>query len=290
MKSYLGWRIDFAAPGGAKSLSAPDSMHWRVYKNPVALAIGGVAAVLMEFAEPRIRSGVWDHSTFAKDPLGRSHRTAMAALIGVYAPEAAARRVIQGVNNMHAKIGGQTPTGEPYRALEPDLLNWVAATASYGFLTAYDVFAAPLSEAERKRFYREAAGVAALYGVTHAPRSDADFSAMLERLAPRFEPHDIVRQFLAIVESGRGAPAPAGRTLARAAVSILPAGVRAVLELGARYDLGRTETHIIKGLAALAERTPIPGSPPVQASRRLGLPANFLFRSAGAQQRALAQI
>lgn len=49
-------------------------------KNPIALAVGGVAAVLLEFADARIRSGVWDHSTYKVDPIGRSKRTGVAAM------------------------------------------------------------------------------------------------------------------------------------------------------------------------------------------------------------------
>jgi uncharacterized protein (DUF2236 family) len=36
-----------------------------VFKNPVTLFIGGVGAVLLELAEPRVRDGVWGHSTSA---------------------------------------------------------------------------------------------------------------------------------------------------------------------------------------------------------------------------------
>ena len=31
--------------------------------------------LLLEFADARIRSGVWDHSTYKADPIGRSRRT-----------------------------------------------------------------------------------------------------------------------------------------------------------------------------------------------------------------------
>lgn len=58
-ENYLGTIIDFSSPVGEAALLAPDSVQWRVYKNPIALGIGGIAAVLLEFAEPRIRSGVW---------------------------------------------------------------------------------------------------------------------------------------------------------------------------------------------------------------------------------------
>ncbi len=291
MDTYLGWKIDFASPAGAPAFTDPGSVHWRVFKNPVALGVGGVAAVLLEFADARIRSGVWDHSTYKADPIGRSKRTAMAAMVGVYGPKEAARRVIQGVTHMHAKVIGDTPGGEAYRAMDPELLDWVAATAAYGFLTAYDRFVAPVRMVDKLRFYAEAAPVARLYGVRHSPTSDADFMAMMEHLAPRFEPHPIVAEFLSIIESGRAAPrAPKAlhRALARASVSILPPLTRAKLRLGPAYDLDPVSKAMVKVAGALAERIPIPDSPPVQACARLGLPKDFLYRSQRAQARILA--
>src|SRR5215813_13735007 len=117
IESYLGWKVDFLNPAGAPAFCGPDSVSWRIFKNPVALGVGGVAAVLLEFADARIRSGVWDHSVYKQDPIGRSRRTGVAAMVGVYGPQSAARRVIQGVNNMHARVAGATPNGEAYRAL-----------------------------------------------------------------------------------------------------------------------------------------------------------------------------
>ncbi|MGQ2931848.1 MAG: oxygenase MpaB family protein, partial [Sphingopyxis sp.] len=66
-----GMAIDFTKPAGEAALLAPDSLQWRIFKNPVAMAVGGVAAVLLEFADARIRSGVWDHSIYKVDPIGR---------------------------------------------------------------------------------------------------------------------------------------------------------------------------------------------------------------------------
>lgn len=288
--SYLGWKIDYAHPRGEPALLDPGSVHWRVYKNPIALAVGGVAAVLLEFAEPRIRSGVWDHSTFKSDPLGRAMRTGTAALIGVYGPASAARRVIQGVNNMHARVSGETPGGEAYRALDPDLLNWVAATAVYGFVTAYDRFVEPLSQAEKSQFYEEAAPVAHLYGATVSPNSEAAFMAMLHALSPRFEPHPIVGAFLEALQSTKIAPAvprALQRTLTRAAVSLLPPVVRERLALGPQHDLSSIETLALRTAGAVAEKVTIRGAPPCQASLRLGLPYDFLYRRPSPRQRVL---
>jgi uncharacterized protein (DUF2236 family) len=267
-------------------------MAWRIYKNPVALGVGGVAAVLLEFADARIRSGVWDHSVYKQDPIGRSRRTGVAAMVGVYGPQSAARRVIQGVNNMHARVAGHTPSGEAYSARDPELLDWVSATAAYGFLTAFNRFVAPLSAADQTRYWREGSGLARLYGVTRAPRSTGDFLAMMEALLPRFEPHPIVEEFLGIIQSGGAAPGVPRylqRALARGAVSILPAPVREKLALGAEYDLSVADRLTLKAMGAVAERIGDPRAPWCAAAVRLGLPRDFVYRSSAAQRRLLAE-
>jgi len=292
MTSYLGWKIDYGQPAGEPALHGPDSVQWRIFKNQVALGIGGVAAVLMEFADARIRSGVWDHSTYKADPIGRSKRTGIAAMVGCYGPESAARRVIQGVSNMHARVNGATPKGEAYRALDTELLDWVAATAAYGFLTAYDRFVAPVSDADKARFYRDGAVVAQLYGTKECPQSNADFMRMMERRADRFEPHPIVEEFLAIIQSGQAAPGTPKflhRALARAAVSILPPLIRRKLALGKTYDLTTVDWLALKAAGTLAEVRLDPRSPACQASVRLGLPKDFLYRGAAGQARLLHQ-
>ncbi len=292
MDTYLGWKIDFLSPPGAPAFTGPDSVSWRVFKNPIALGVGGVAAVLLEFADARIRSGVWDHSAYKADPIGRSQRTGMAAMIGVYGPQAAARRVIQGVVNMHVRVRGRTPADETYSAQDPDLLDWVSATANWGFLNAYNRFVAPLTETEKRRFYAEGEPVARLYGVQAPLTSDAQFAAMLDARLPRFEHHPIVIEFLEIFQSGAGAmglPRSLRRAMARGAVSLLPPPVRERLDLGAAYALSPLSAATLKTVGALAERVPIPSAPPAQACQRLGLPGDFLYRSRRAQARIFAK-
>ena len=290
IKSYLGWKVDYLNPPGEPAFAGPDSVSWQVFKNPVALAIGGVAAVLLEFADARIRSGVWDHSVFKTDPIGRSKRTGVAAMVGVYGPQSAARRVIQGVTNMHARVQGQTPSGESYKALDVDLLDWVSATASFGFLTAYDRFVKPVSDADKKRFFEEGVPVARLYGVQNPIRSLEDFDAMMQHLLPRFEPHPINTEFLDIMCSGRAAPGvPKGlqSALVHAAVSILPPAVRERLELGREYDLHWKGEMTVKLMAKTAESLPDLSSPAAHASERLGLPRSFLWKNDAERARLL---
>jgi uncharacterized protein (DUF2236 family) len=293
MTSYLGWKIEFGQPAGEPAYLHPGSVAWRIHKNPVAMGVGGVAAVLLEFADPRIRSGVWDHSIYKMDPIGRSKRTSVAAMLGVYGPRSAARRVIQGITNMHAQVSGRTPGGEAYRALDPELLAWVGATAAYGFLTAYDRFVAPVSDADKARFYCEGEALIRLYGVQDVPKSSGEFLAMMQSLAHRFEPHPIVEEFLGIIQSGKAAPNVPRflhRALARGAVSILPPVVRQKLALGKAFDITVLDRLALKAAGMLAERKMDPKSAPCQASLRLGLPVDFLYRRPAEQRRLLAQL
>lgn len=278
--SYLGTRIDFTSPPGEPALLPPDSVQWRVYKNQIALGIGGIAAVLLEFAEPRIRSGVWDHSTYKADPIGRSRRTGLVAMLACYGPASKAREVIGMVNRMHGKVVGETPAGEKYRALDPVLLDWVAATASYGFLTAYDRFVSPLSQAEKDRFMRDSEAIGREFGARHTPGSITEFMAMMDDLEPRFEPHPIIIEFLSIIESGRAAPSIPRflhRAVARAAVSLLPDWLQDRLGLREGYRLRTMDRIALRLAGRLAERAIVPSSAPCEASRRLGLPENFLY-------------
>jgi uncharacterized protein (DUF2236 family) len=43
-------RGDFAQPLREEALVSADSVSWRVFKNPIALFIGGTAAVILEVA------------------------------------------------------------------------------------------------------------------------------------------------------------------------------------------------------------------------------------------------
>src|SRR5262245_15409762 len=81
---------DFLQPPHEPALVAADSITWRVFKNPLALFIGGVTAVALELAEPRVCSGVWQNTSFREQPLERLRRTGYAAMMTVYGPRSRA--------------------------------------------------------------------------------------------------------------------------------------------------------------------------------------------------------
>lgn len=273
-------QIDFSKPDGEPALSKPSSISWRVFKNPVTLFIGGVTAVILEFAEPKVRSGVWDHSSFRLDPVKRMKRTGLAAMVTVYGARSVAERMIDGVVRMHDRVAGVTPNGQPYTANDPDLLSWVQATATFGFMESYSAYASKLSDEERDTSYRDSRQSAKLYGAVDAPASLAEQQAFFAEMLYRLEPSPIIFEFLDIMRQAPALPQPAQLAqglLIRAAVELVPADIREITGLDRRYGLRAFEDRIVKRMARRADRLMLRSSPPAQSCIRLGLPPEYLY-------------
>ena len=274
LRPETGQVFDFTQPVGEQALVPPDSVAWRVFKNPVALFVGGVTAVLLELAEPRVRTGVWEHTTFRTDPLTRMERTGMAAMVTVYAARSVAERMIADVVRLHERVRGVTPDGVPYHANDPELLTWVQATASFGFLEAYCRFVRPLDRRSRDQYYAEGREAAKLYGALDAPTSVAELEALFEAMRPKLERSPIVFEFLDILGRTPFFPRPLRglqSLLIRAAVEITPDWAREILGLEASYGLRAGEERRVAALGRLADRVILPSSPPAQACRRVGV-------------------
>lgn len=274
--------MDFSQPTGEQALISHDSLSWRIFRNPVALFIGGVAAVILELAEPKVRTGVWEHSSFRKQPMQRLQRTGLAAMVTVYGTQSVAEKMIAGVVRRHGQVTGLTPAGEPYNANDVDLLTWVQATAGFGFAQAYHFYVRPLRQDELDQVYLEGAPAARLYGALDAPCCYAEMQALFERMRSRLEASPIVFEFLDIMRTTPIFPAamrPIQRLLIRAAVEMMPAWVRERLGLTARYGLRAIEKPFLRWVGALSDKIMLGESPAVQACRRLGLPADYLYRA-----------
>jgi uncharacterized protein (DUF2236 family) len=276
-----GAATDFSVPPGEPALVPPGSVSWKVFKNPLTLFIGGVAAVVLELAEPRVRSGVWEHTTFRREPLARIQRTGLAALMTVYGPYSQAKAMIARVSALHGRVRGVTSDGQPYRADEPELLDWVQATASYGFLEAYCAFVQALNLDERDRYYREGRAVAQLYGASGAPLSQQAVDSLFETMRGKLQASPVLFEFLALM---RGAPllprwlAPLQRLLVRAALEIVPPWMRERLGIDTRPQLGSVQRRLLVAVARASDRIMLRDAPAVQSCRRLGLPDDYLYR------------
>ena len=249
--------IDFSRPVGEAALLSPESVSWRVFKNPLSLFIGGVTAVIMELAEPRVRTCLWEHTTFRLDPIRRLRRTGLAAMVTIYGARSTAEPMIARIRRMHEMVAGTTASGEAYRANDSELLNWVHGTAAYGFLQAYHMYVQPLSSSERDRYYAEGVPAASLYGASGAPTSEIELEMLFHAMAGRLE-------------------RPAQGLLVRAGVDLTPNWVRTILGLNG-HGLHPWEAEVIRQAGAFADRVVLASNPAVQACRRMRLPADYLY-------------
>jgi uncharacterized protein (DUF2236 family) len=274
MRPPADMAFDLSQPAGEPALAPSDGIAWQVFANPVSLFVGGVAAVLLELAEPSVRSGVWDHSSFQRDPGTRLRRTGFAAMMTVYGPRSAAEKTIARVVRRHGHVSGTTPDGVAYHANDPRLLDWVHATATFGFTEAYHRYVRSLSPTEKDVSFAEAGPAALLYGATGSPHSWAAWEAMLAMTAPRLEGSDILADFIRIMAEAPILPAPMRwlqRLLVRAAVGITPEPVRSLPQLRGR-GLRVGEAALVRALARMAALLPLGDTPRVQAVRRLTTP------------------
>ena len=267
-----GRPVDLSEPTGEPALVPGDSVSWEVFGNPVTLLIGGITAVLLELAEPKVRSGVWDHTSFRTDPLKRMRRTGIAAMITVYGARSQAVRMIEGVRRMHERVQGNTPEGTPYQANDPDLLRWVHATAAFGFLQAYQQYVKPLSCTDRDRFYAEGAPIARLYGAERAPISEAELDGLFTDMLPRLEPSVIISEFLRIMDSLPLLPRPLrplNKVIIRASIDLLPPAIQQRLGLGREALSSPMARMILRAMARGAGRLHLPSAPAAQARSRV---------------------
>lgn len=280
LSGETGRHCDFARPVREEALLPADSLSWRVLKNPIALFVGGTAAVILELAEPAVRAGVWEHSSFRTDSLNRLKRTGLAAMISVYGARSIAEPMIARVVRMHASVRGTTATGIRYSANDPRLLTWVHATAAFGFAEAYNQYVQPLSTQNLNDFYREGTPVSRLYGAIDTPRSGLEMQALFESTRSTLTPSPIVFEFLQIMRETAAFPRPLRwlqPMLLRAAVELIPGWLRVSLGLPEYYGLRGHERRLVKWAGACADRIVLPSSPAVQSCLRLGLPMTYLY-------------
>lgn len=216
---------DFLKPQGDAGLLGPGSVAWRVHANPVSLGVGAVAAVILELAEPAVRAGVWDHSNFKTDPIGRRERTLRAAMAVTYGSSELAQKTFNYVTALHHRVRGVDHTGQPYEAMDQRLLCWVHVTAHWGFLQAYLRYVNPhLPRSDQDRYYTEVHAIGRGYGVQDVPASVDQIEACLRETIPRLYVNDTVQEFLQIA-SAAGTSASQRwlkRRAVQAAIALLP--------------------------------------------------------------------
>ena len=146
---------------------------------------GGLCALMLQTLHPLALAGVWDHSNFRGDLVGRLRRTTTFVGGTTYAPRAASEALIARVRAIHDRVHGEAEDGRPYDANDPDLLTWVHVSEAYSFLAGYRRFShIAIPEDGGDRYYAEVRRIAEALGARNVPRSETEVEAYFRRLQP----------------------------------------------------------------------------------------------------------
>jgi uncharacterized protein (DUF2236 family) len=207
------------------------SVTWRVHGDVTTMMVGGVASLLLQMLHPAVLAGVWDHSAFRKDMLGRLRRTARFIAETTYAERSIAEATIARVREVHERVAGTLPDGTPYRADDPELLAWVHVTEMWSFLAAWQRYGVPVTLAEEDVYYAETARTGEAVGADPVPRSKAEAEALIVAMRPQLVADARTREVARFVLD-HPAPnlviAPAQTAIFAAAVDLLPDWARAM--------------------------------------------------------------
>lgn len=207
-------------------LFGPQSVVWRVHGDVTSMMVGGVSGLLLQMLHPAVLAGVWDHSNFRTDMLGRLRRTARFIALTSYGGREEAEAAIARVRSIHERVGGALPDGTAYRAADPNLLAWVHVTETWSFLSAWRRYAEPgMSVPDQDRYFEEMARLGEALGADPLPHSRAEALAIIEGTRPALLVDARTREVAGLV---LGAPAhkastePLQKLTMRAAVDLLP--------------------------------------------------------------------
>jgi len=236
-----GPAIGYDAPVGDPGLFGPQSVTWRIHADFPGMMAGGVAALMLQTLHPLALAGVWDHSSFRTDILGRLRRTTAFVAGTTYAPTAEAERLIAMVRGIHQRVRGTAPDGRRYSAMSPPLLTWVHCTEVSSFMAGYEFYrGVELPEAVKDRYFAETALIARALGARKVPVTAAAMQAYFEAVQAelQFSPRSqAVLEVLAAIELPIPLSSAARGLFLGSGAQLLPPWARRQLGFGAAERL-----------------------------------------------------
>jgi uncharacterized protein (DUF2236 family) len=218
--------IGAAEPG----LLPVGGMAWRVNREAAVLA-GGTCALLLQLAHPAVAAGVAEHSDFRAQPFGRLRRTLTASYALAFGADPGVDWAVRHLNAVHAGVRGVVPeTGNPYHALDPELLLWVHATLVDTAIRVYQRFVEPLTDAQADAVHRDMRPAAEALGIPSdlVPASLGELRAWMDER----------------IESGEVRVGPTARALLPSVLYPLPAIPRWIWDLGHLVSLSTLDPRI----------------------------------------------
>ncbi|CAK9887444.1 MULTISPECIES: oxygenase MpaB family protein [Pseudomonas] len=228
-------QLDLENPKGDPGLFGPGSISWRVHGDFPSMLIGGISALLLQLLHPLALAGVWDHSNFRQDLLGRLRRTSQFISGTTFGSTRDANWLIEKVRTIHLQVVGSAADGRPYAASDPDLLTWVHVAEVSSFLAAHMRYRNPhMAIADQDAYYAEIALIAERLGARNVPRSRQQIDDYLHAMRPQLlcdaRSHEVVQVLLDAPAPSRLAQ-PVGALMLRAGIDLLPEWASTLLEL-----------------------------------------------------------
>jgi uncharacterized protein (DUF2236 family) len=270
---------DFDTPPGDVGLFGPDSVTWRIHGDFPGMLSGGLSALALQTLHPRALAGVYDHSNFRQDLVGRLRRTTEFVAGTTYAGRTQAEALIARVRSIHGQVSGHTEDGQPYAADDPELLAWVHVTEAHGFLQGYARYCRPVPPALADAYYAEARAVAIALGAREVPGSVAEVEAYFTRVLPQLRCDARSREVLGVLRRIRlpvPLPGLSRNLFLGAGVALLPDWASTLL--GRTRMQGRGERLCAWLLAWLSPsfRLALVDGTCARACRRVGRPAQSM--------------
>ena len=208
------------------ALYPPGAVIRRVHGDVTSMMVGGITALLLQMLHPAALAGVWDHSSFRDDMLGRLRRTARFIAVTTFGDRAAAEQAMARVREVHEHVRGVLPDGTAYSAGDPRLLAWVHVTEATSFLDAWMRYGEPaMSRADQDRYFAEFAAVARELGADPVPVTRAEAQALIAAFRPELMADARTRKVAdKVLHQPAPSPvmAPVQELVMRAAVDLLP--------------------------------------------------------------------
>jgi uncharacterized protein (DUF2236 family) len=168
-------------------LFGPDSVTWRIMKEPV-IWVAGFRALYLQALHPRVMRGTWQNTSFAKpgEAWGRFVRTAEFVGVRTYGTMAQVDRAARRVRKLHASLTGTDADGTEFRLNEPELLLWVHCGEVASYVDIARRSGVGVCPADLDAFVDEQRRSAAVVGLDPAavPASVAELDAYYEEIRP----------------------------------------------------------------------------------------------------------
>ena len=122
----------------ARGLFGPDSVTWRIHRDP-SMVVAGFRALLLQATHPLVMAGFEANSSYRADPWGRLKRTGDWVATVSFGTRAEAEAAGAALRSLHGRLqaGVEPETGLPFRVDNPELLMWVHCTEVDSFLSTY---------------------------------------------------------------------------------------------------------------------------------------------------------